>query len=122
MKDTRNTGKEFLIITSALATAAATTAAGIAYFLNEEKVNKASDKLAEKTTAMTEKVFSKIKEFTDDLMYMAEEEPASEAEVSVEETVVSEEAQVSEEDPIPEVMGEPELVNEDEDESENPEP
>lgn len=119
MKDTRNTGKEFLIITSALATAAATTAAGIAYFLNEEKVNKASDKLAEKTTAMTEKVFSKIKEFTDDLMYMAEEAPASEAEVSVEEEVVSEN-EVQEENQVPEEKSEPEPVNEDE--NENPEP
>lgn len=71
----KTNGKEFAVITGALLTAAATTAAGIAYFLNEEKVNKAADRLAEKTSALTEKAFDKVKEVVDDFLTVAEEEP-----------------------------------------------
>ena len=71
----KSNGNEFKILGGALLTAVATTAAGVAYFMNEEKVNKAADRLAEKTSALTEKAFDKVKEVVDDFLTVAEEEP-----------------------------------------------
>lgn len=103
----KTNGKEFAAITGALLTAAATTAAGIAYFLNEEKVNKAADRLAEKTSALTEKAFDKVKEVVDDFLTVAEEEtePKTAFEDVTEAVVVDgEEAAEAEVDEVEELL------------------